>query len=81
MTTTKHEAKYSETVRLIARWSKRLTEAEATICKAVPELRRLQRLADRQHKAIRDLKRAAKRKPAPPEPGLNDSLDRIGSAA
>jgi hypothetical protein len=26
---------------LIARWSKRLTEAEATICKAVPELRRL----------------------------------------
>lgn len=73
MDTTKLESRYSDTCKLIARWSKRLTDAENEICKAVPMIKKLQRQADRQHRAMRDAKRAA-RKPARPEPSLNDSL-------
>ena len=68
------EAKYKETCRLIERAAKRLDDAERIICTVVPMLNRLRRAGDRQLKAIREAKREAKRKPAAPEPGMNDAI-------
>lgn len=68
------EARYAETLKLIERNSKKLTDAERVIVRVVPLLDKLNRQADRQAKAIRDEKRAAKRKPAAPDPGFNDRI-------